>query len=265
MDGQMPADPSAPAPAPGAAAHPAPDPQAQARGDALAAKLAGYPGPAYRRAYLDGLLRSGLGFLRSGDARSAAYCLDKVEAALGAAGAPASLAETGGDAAAGTAPGAGGANGPGPGRPLDRLRARWREERALKAVATLERHGRRLTPLERRAYREGLAKWAKAAEAGGESAARRADHALLDLRRRLYGRILKSQRAVLVRRSGPGFEPVQARFAGPIGPYNDRQNLEGVLALLAQADPAWVEEFLELYRGLAGLKAMLPQGNAARA
>lgn len=228
---------------------------ALARGEALAGKLAGHPGPAHRRAYLGGLLRSGMGFLRSGNARSAAYCLDKVAAALEAeaTGSPDSAAP---QAAAGPAGG---------GSPLDGLRARWREERVRKAASVLERHGRRLTALERKAYRESLAKWTRGLEGGGEAMARRADHALSDLRRRLYGRILKAQKSVLVRRSGPGFVPVQAQFAGPIGPYNDRQNLEGVLGLLAQGDPAWVEEFLELYQGLADLKALLPPGSAARA
>jgi hypothetical protein len=31
-----------------------------------------------------------------------------------------------------------------------------------------------------------------------------------------------------------------------------------VLRLLGEADPAWLEDFLELYRGLAGLKDMIP-------
>src|SRR5688572_17329041 len=82
------ADPGAPADG-GAAADAdratASDPavaSALARGEALAGKLAGHPGPAHRRAYLGGLLRSGMRFLRSGNARSAAYCLDKVAAAL---------------------------------------------------------------------------------------------------------------------------------------------------------------------------------------
>ncbi len=258
------AAPAAGADAPGAPAAGAPeavpDPalaEAQARGEALAGKLAGYPGPAHRRAYLDGLLRSGMGFLRSGNGRSAAYCLDKVSAALEAEASAASAGADSGSADS-AAPEAGRA------APLDGLRARWREERVRDAASVLERHGRRLTALERKAYRDGLAKWNRTLAGSGEAAARRADLALSDLRRRLYGRILKSQKAVLVRRSGPGFVPVQAQFAGPIGPYNDRQNLEGVLGLLAQGDPAWVEEFLELYQGLADLKALLPSGSAAK-
>ena len=134
----------------------------------------------------------------------------------------------------------------------------------------LEKHGRRLTSLERgptgKAWRSGRSPAGASAEARVESAVRGAPIlALIDLRRRLYGASSRSQKAGLVRRGGPIFVPVQAQFAGPIGPYNDRQNLEGVLNLLAQGDPAWVEEFLELYRGLAGLKAMLPAGPGNKA
>lgn len=252
------------------------------RGEALAGKLAGYPGPAYRRAYLEGLLRSGMGFLRSGNARSADYCLGKVEAAVQEAASAAASAAAGEESPVEDAPGDGMADtgAPGaavsaPGRrvpaaardrrsPLERLNSRWREERFLKAAAILERHGRRLTALERRAYRESLAKWSRAHEPGQPaSAARRADHALLDLRRRLYGRILRSQKAGLAPRGARALVPVHEQFPGPIGPYNDRQNLEGVITLLAEADPAWVEEFLDLYRGLAALRALIPSHRPA--
>jgi hypothetical protein len=278
------------------------------RADALAAQLAGYPGPAFRRAYFEGLLGSGRTLLAAGNARTAAYCLDKVEAGLrealaaaeaarakAAAEAEAQVAEEAADDSSDTvetpesAATSDSASGPAkprkpraPRKPkaagksaLERLRADWREERLRKAQDILARHGSRLTTLERKAYLDSLTKWHKAVQdAAGSpaasSAARRADHALLDLRRRLYGRILKSQKAHIVRLSRPAgslaLVQVHEQFPGrPIGPYNDRQNLEGVLNLLAGADPAWVEEFLELYKGLADLKALIPSLRPDRA
>lgn len=241
------------------------------RAELLAGRFADFPGPAYKRAYLEGLLRSGQAFLQSGNARSAAYCLDKVEGALEEAEAlfAKSAHDTAQASAVRAAEAAGAEAASRGGRsskpPLEQLRADWRADRLRKAEDILSKHGPRLTTLERRAYAESLTKWEKAVRDAADSpaassAARRADHALLDLRRRLYGRILKSQRAHLVRRGGGGslaLVQVHQQFPGPIGPYNDRQNLEGVLTLLAQADPAWVEEFLELYKGLADLKALI--------
>lgn len=227
-----------------------------ARGGELAARLASFRGPAWRKAYLARLLESGRDLLRAGQARSGGHCLDKVEAALHEAGEGSPV----GDRNAEATP------RPSPRRALDDVRSRWREERFRKASEVLERHGRRLTGLERRVYRETLDKWTRSSQVTPELSApsrsgfeNRADAALLELRRRLYGRILKTQKADLVRRSGrrkvaPRVEEVHA--GRPIGPYNDRQNLEGVLALLSEADPAWVEEFLELYRGLAGLQVL---------
>lgn len=236
------------------------------RGQALVGKLAGYPGPAWRRAYLDGLLRSGLDFLENGNRRTAAYCLDKVEAALAAAeAAPAPAAPT---AAAPSSPA----------KALEEVRARWREDRVKQVESVLEKHGSQLSSLERKAYRDSLIKWtspeakARAARVAAPGALvgsaaealfseTRLDYALQDLRKRLYGRILKTQKAVLARRRGgrPALARIHEQHSGPIGPYNDRQNLEGVLTLLAEADPAWVDEFLELYHGLASLRGLLPQ------
>jgi hypothetical protein len=230
------------------------------RGEAIAGKLARYPGPAWRRAYLEQLHRSGMDFLRAGKSRSAAYCLDKVAAAL------ASLPEP----AAGVADEpAAGVSGPhsGPGQAFNRVRAAWREDRVRRARAVLDRHGPRLSSLERKTYGESLEKWTQAkprpagpSAASLASAEARLDHALQEIRRRLYGRILKIQKTSLARRSGTSraLATLRESFGGVIGPYNDQHNLEGVLALLSSADAAWVEEFLDLYRGLNGLKALIP-------
>lgn len=242
------------------------------RGEDLVRKLAGYAGPSYRKVYLSRLLKSGMDLLSAGSGRSAAYCLDKVESELQAA--ISAFPGTDSD-------GAGHPPRETP-RPLEALRLRWREERVRKAEAVLERHGPRLSSLERRMYREGLAKWSKPSQAPSEGTSEgsaqaspqlaaatesRADNAILELRRRLYGRILKTQKAEMSRRPGGralALVPVHEAFPGrPVGPYNDRHNLEGVINLLAQADPAWVEEFLELYRKLAGLKGMIPALPAA--
>lgn len=237
------------------------------RGEDIGRKLAGYSGPSYRKVYLSRMLKSGMDLLRAGNGRSAAYCLDKVESELQAAATVSSIAAAG---VAGHPPRE-------TTRPLEALRQRWREERIRKAEAVLERHGPRLSSLERRMYRESLAKWSKPSRSSSEGASQpsahlaaasdsRADYALQELRRRLYGRILKTQKADMSRRSGGralALVPAREEFPGPVGPYNDRHNLEGVLNLLVQADPAWVEEFLDLYRKLAGLKGLLPALPAA--
>lgn len=234
--------------------------EALERGEAIGEKLARYPGPAWRRAYLERLHRSGMDLLRAGNSRSAAYCLEKVAAAL------ASLPEPASAAADGPAAGASGPHS-GPGQAFNRVRAAWREDRVRRARAVLDRHGPRLSSLERKTYGESLEKWTQAkprpagpSAASLASAEARLDHALLEIRRRLYGRILKIQKNSLARRSGMSRAPATLResFGGVIGPYNDHHNLEGVLALLSDADAAWVEEFLELYRDLNGLKALIP-------
>lgn len=228
---------------------------ARKRGEALAGKLAGYPGPAYRKAYLSRLLRSGLDHLRNGNVRTAEYCLGKVESELESAlSAAADLSAS--------VPSPGPEADTSPRHALERLRARWREERVRRTEAVLDRHGPRLSSLERKAYRDRLAGLSRPPAPGSVPGAdARADSGLQDLRRRLYGRILKTQKSALARRRGAGgsaLARVHETHPGPIGPYNDLHNLEGVLDMLAQADPAWVEEFLELYRNLSGLKGLIP-------
>src|SRR5438445_283911 len=51
-------------------------------GEELAGKLASYPGPAYRKAYLKNLLESGNRFVASGNSRAAGYCFAKVAEGL---------------------------------------------------------------------------------------------------------------------------------------------------------------------------------------
>jgi hypothetical protein len=77
----------------------------------------------------------------------------------------------------------------------------------------------------------------------------------------------------LLRRRAPeaGRHPKPARISAtpaawqPVtGPYNDRSNLEELLSVLGAADPAWVEEFLELYGDLIALSALLPGGSAPK-
>lgn len=230
------------------------------RGEEIGRKLARHPGPAWRRAYLERLHRSGMDFLRAGNSRSAAYCLEKVAVLLASLPEPSAPGEGSPVADVTVSPS-------GPAQPLDRVRAAWREDRVRRARAILDRHGPRLSSLERKAYGESLEKWTRSkprpagpAAASLASAEARLDHALQDIRRRLYGRILKIQKASLARRAGTSRAPATLRttFDGVIGPYNDQHNLEGILALLSRADSAWVEEFLDLYRGLSGLKALIP-------
>jgi hypothetical protein len=218
------------------------------RGKELEGKLAGYPGPAYLKTYLARLLASGIGFAVSGDGRAAAYCFDKVEQGLEAAVSVSAAAA---------------AEAPKPqDEPLARLRQRWRGEAVRSAEAVLAKHGRRLAPLELKSFRDRLEKAKAFSEGPGSEAG--SERALPDLRRRLYARVLKSQKAGITGRSQRGgfgrglLSELSAEpsFAGPVGPYNDRFNLQGLLEAVAGADPAWVEEFLDLYRDLAGLKGL---------
>lgn len=218
----------------------------------LASALAAAALPAWRKAYLSDILASGRKFDAAGNARGADYCFAKVEAALG-------------DLSAG-APGGAETAAPEPARPADRVRSRWRHDRLADAEKVLDSHGSRLSSLERQSYRERLARLRQ--DSAQPAQAAKADQGLLDLRRRLYGRVLKSQKISLLRRRAPGARPpLPARISAtaaawqPItGPYNDRSNLEEAMAVIAAADPAWVEEFLELYGGLFDLNAFLAAG-----
>lgn len=205
--------------------------EAEAKVEDLAGKLAGYGGPAYRKAYLARLLDSARDFSRAGDAKAAAYCFEKVEAGLAEASAVASVAaETR------------------PEKPFDRVRLRWQGEAVRSVEAVLERHGDRLSTLEKKSFRDRIDR-VKASERG--------DATLPDLRRRLYTRVLKAQKSGFIgRRRSLISELTLASFEGPVGPYNDRLNMQGLLDTVAAADAAWVEEFLDLYRDLAGLRGL---------
>jgi hypothetical protein len=294
----------------------------------LRRKLARYPGPAYRKAYLANLVESGKRYLIAENARAAAYCFDKVnEAATAALGpdahrpdadaredldaendSPAMDSDTqaspDAEAAAGepSAPrprnprAARAPSKPKPLTPTDIFRRNWREARLKDAEQVLNRHGGRLSALENKAYKERLDKLRHTAETatGPGPQMDRVDAGLLELRRRLYGRVLKSQKIALKRSRMPmtlarlalppaargaqsmapaapanptarppartGKAPavqVDAAWQPAVGPYNDRYNMEDLLSLIAEADAAWVEEFLDLYRGLSGLQNLM--------
>ena len=215
--------------------------EAEDRWSNPAGKLASYRGPAFRKAYLACFLEQGRRFEAEGDLRSAQYCLDKLAVGL-EQDEPVPKSEVAPDRAF----------------PLDALRSYWRQRRLRGTEAVLARHGRRLTPLEREAYRGKLEKLSGASVA--EPKLEDADAVLLSLRSRLYQRILRSQktalagggkRAVLPVRSAPSRD--LHRF---IGPYNNRNNLESLLAEVEKADPLWVGEFLSLYRRLFSLGEM---------
>jgi hypothetical protein len=320
---------------------------------AVAARLRGHPGPAFRKAYLANLLDSAKRFLAAGNERGADYCRVKVATALDEAGVPFTdesatalasvpadrengsgdaLATMEGSAEAGISDEAsmisastasesgsetGTAGGPGhsgqaprkprakpkerPLTPTEIFRRNWRLDRIKDAETILNRHGARLSALEFGAYREKLDKLREAGLSAATTTtttaaakADRLDAGLQDLRTRLYGRVLKSQRLSLrgqrmpmtlarlalapadrsTRPSAqPGLPPLPTRVAPAaapgtavrvdpawqpvIGPYNDRYNMEDLLGLIADADPAWVEEFLDLYRGLSGMQTLM--------
>lgn len=215
--------------------------------------------PAWRKAYLANLIASGKRFSESGNARGADYCFAKVEEAL--RGLPATEASPGASAPASQAQSLSSVP---PLRSSDGMRSRWREDRLGHAEKVLRTHGGRLSPLEKQSYRERLEKLRQ--EAGQPSQAGKSDAGLLDLRRRLYQRVLKAQKISLVLKRAPAAARPAQRLrpsATPTawqpvtGPYNDQSNLEELLSVIGGADPAWVEEFLELYGGLINLNALL--------
>ncbi|HKP95489.1 MAG TPA: hypothetical protein VJ385_07015 [Fibrobacteria bacterium] len=228
-------------------------------GEGLAEKLARYPGPAYRKAYLAGLLAGGARFLAAGDERGARYCFGKVAEGLNESAPRAEPGE----------------------KPLpvtERIRRQWRSERLADAENVLGRHAARLSELERKSYRERLDKLRQSGLAASTAAqSDKADAGILELRRRLYRRVLKSQKISLARQrmpvtlarlalpsshpvprpEGPGKVRVDAQWQPVVGPYNDRYNMEDLLGLIADADAAWVQEFLDLYRGLADVQGLV--------
>ena len=287
----------------------------------LAGKLARYPGPRYRKAYLADLLASGNRFRVAGNARGAGYCFAKVAQALASVPGGPDMPEAAGpaeadgmDASASTDLSSDLSSGPKPAAskpraprakapekpisPTERFRRQWRLERIKDAEQVLFRHSDRLSALEKQSYGERLERMRQSALAITTSAqSDRLDAGLLDLRRRLYQRVLKSQKISLSRRRMPvtlarlALPPAQPAPRNPsglpalpappeakagrkkavppaakvqvdsqwqpvTGPYNDRYNMEELLSLIAEADAAWVQEFLDLFRGLAGL----PQG-----
>ncbi|MDQ3001995.1 MAG: hypothetical protein M3Y08_12145 [Fibrobacterota bacterium] len=244
----------------------------------LEGTLSRYPGATFRKAYLANLLASGKRFQVAGNARGAEYCFAKVEAALQ------EFASILDDEDVTASPSAPRVRAKAKDRPLsatERVRRQWRLERIKDAETVLVMHGSRLSALENQTYREKLEKLRHSGTAAASpSQSDKADSGLLDLRRRLYSRVLKSQKISLKRQrmpvtlgrlALPPSTPGSARLpvpSGPavrvdtarqpvIGPYNDRFNMEDLLSLIANADAAWVEEFLDLYRGLAGLEGLM--------
>jgi hypothetical protein len=316
-------------------------------GDGLAAKLARYPGPAWRKAYLAKLLENGRRFETAGNERAALYCFSKVGEGIEAAAEAAESDETESletesletetavhaesgaateddgtrEAEGGVTARAGDASAAKAGTAADRprkpraqrkpkekpltatekFRREWRLQHIKDAENVLARHGGRLSALEAKSYRERLEKLRQTGLAAATSSqSDRADAGILDLRRRLYQRVLKSQRISLAHRHSPvtlerlalpparpGAKPGQApgpslpaivapapkakgKAAGKavqvqteaewqavVGPYNDRYNMEELLVLIAENDAAWVQEFLELYRNLAGVQDLI--------
>lgn len=235
-----------------------------AKAEDLQGRLARYPGPAFRKAYIANLMASGSRLSASGDLRTGFYCFDKVAAALRDVGPvepsspePSPTLESIQTDRARTSP-------------LEILRHQWRRDRLLAVEVVLRRHGKRLSSLENQIYREKLDNLHSAGDkAVAPSHSRKVDGSLLDLRTQLYKRVLKSQKVSLRRRLSPA-ETLQKSLLLPatgatapialqtiIGPYNDRYNLGDLLTLMAQADAAWVEEFLDLYRDLRDLKGIV--------
>ena len=252
-----------------------------ARAEELAEKLARYLGPTFRKAYLANLMASGSRLSAAGDMRAGAYCFDKVARELLNVGQNQTVTNPGAPASA--------ESEPFHGTPLESLRHQWRKDRLEDAQAVLHQQSGRLSDLENRIYHEKLDRLRSAGEkATTKAQSSKVDSSILDLRRQLYKRVLKSQKVSLRRKQMPAstlkgssafslLPMIPGSKANPastlalperdessdtpvvdtlVGPYNDRYNLGDLLALMAQADAAWVEEFLDLYRGLRDLRSL---------
>ena len=235
-----------------------------AEAEMLIGKLTRYPGPAFRKAYFSQLLASGSQLNATGSTRAAAYCFKKVAEALVDVPEEAIPTTPTGELQndhAKTAP-----SELGQAAPLETLRHRWRNDRFRNAEAVLNRQASRLSALENQVYREKLDEL----KVAGDKAvtllqATKVDDKLLELRRKLYKRVLVAQKvAIRVRPSpsttlpeilGPGKAPASEFI---VGPYNDRYNLGDLLTLIGKTDSPWVQEFLDLYRVLGSLKGLTP-------
>ncbi len=236
--------------------------------DELAGKLTRYPGPSYRKAYFTNLLASGSRLHAAGDIRAGAYCFEKVaEAMLEVSSQVTENAPTA-DAAPLIVPTP--TSELEQASPLETIRHRMRKDHFTTAEAILRKQARRLSTLENQIYREKLDALKSAGDAADTLAqVSKIDDKLLDLRRKLYTRILKAQKTAL--RSRRVRHTTVLQIQGPeaaaapkfiVGPYNDVYNLGDLLTLIGKTDSPWVEEFLDLYRSFGSLKGLTPVGPA---
>jgi hypothetical protein len=250
--------------------------------ETLTEKLVHFPGPAYRKAYLANLMASGSRLSGAGDIRAGEYCFAKVAEAL--------------KDYADIEPSVGTNKMPSPLEILrhhwrkERLvDAEVVLRRQGSRLSSLENQIYREKLEKLRSAGEKAATKSQAAKVDSSLLDLR-----LQLYRRVLKSqkvsILRKQSASLSLRHNlllPSSPPVNASTAMPIavspktnikanakpkveasnanplgsgtiiGPYNDRYNLGDLLTLVSQADAAWVEEFLDLYRDLRDLKGMV--------
>lgn len=190
--------------------------------------------PPFRRAWFESLLRQGRAAAEAGRAALAAHCRDRIDAELAALAPHAGPAA--GDPSGARAKAAPPAE-PAPRRisPLAALAARHDEASRRRLLMLLERHGARLPGDEAKAFRAALE--------GTHPA---------ELRRRLVDRLLRAAR---YRRRAAGllaWVPAKAD-AAPAGPYNDRMAVEQLVHRLAQHQPEWTAEFLDVYAAMRGV------------
>ena len=209
----------------------------QSRIEQLQDQLKGYQGATFKKVYLANLLSSGMRFFEADQEVEAEYCLNKVESLFN------SYRNKNHIAAIKTAPAT-----------FEKLKEVWREQRIHSAEQVLVKSSHKLSNLENKLYKDKL----DSLKAQGLSP--KSDVTLLELRKQLYRRVLKSQKISLRKKSRKSeislipANPTQAI----VGPYNDRYNLGSVLTLMQTADPAWTEEFLDLYRGLYSMHGLIP-------
>ncbi len=237
----------------------------------LSDKLKQFSGPFYQKAYYANLLASGGALFEKGSEATGEYCFNKVANAISEFEA---LNFTSTSTSASTLDSAEIKNQSKKDifAPFENVKLKWRADRIQSFEKVFEKQSSRLSPLEKKLYRDKIDKLKPQDQDQVEGLEHpkpaplkipkgKIDSSLQKLRAQLYRRILKSQKVSLKKKNGSGRStPNQvqqglqdlsaSQHRGIIGPYNERFNYAEMLTFLSQADSAWVEEFLELYQGL---------------
>ncbi len=217
--------------------------------DALEARVAGAGIPGYRRAWFVSLIRQGREAEAADRSALASHCFTRTETEL--KGFPADTSSTSATSATGIASTGSSSHPQVPpaspsaprNSPLADLAMRRGGANRARYLEMLLKHAARLSPAERESYRAALE--------GSDAAP------VSDLRRRLVDRLLRAARyqrqcgrlAAWARR-----RPASASEDRPAGPYNDYKAVAEMLRRLADLQPEWTAEFLEVYGDMRAVR-----------